>query len=345
MPATGIGRYVRQLVENLRLSVAVRLKPFVASGQALPEGASRLRPGLSAAERAVWEQVAFPLAVARCGASVAHLPYYEGSPLMPVPLVLTVQDVDTVIRKGEYPRAFRLYYNRLFFLLARRAAVIVVPSRATAEALSDIDDSISDKLHIIPYGHDPQLLGIRGRITLGATGRVLYCGGYGVRKRLDVLIRAFRRVRAKQPNAHLVLVGQVPDGVRRLIHDERLSSAVELTGEVSDCALRRLYAEADVAVYPTANEGFGFPALEALAAGVPLVASECSSIQEIVGDCAALVPVGAINEFADAILEALEASSPVQFRARNGLQRARRFTWSRCVELHVDAYRVAARSS
>jgi len=195
----------------------------------------------------------------------------------------------------------------------------------------------------VPYGHDASLIGAR-RATgpLGSTKIVLYAGGYGPRKRVEVAIEGMRRVVKILPTARLVLVGDPPLTIRRLIRELRLDDHVEMPGRINDSQLRLRYSMADAAVYCSEYEGFGFPALDALSAGVPLVACRSSSIPELVGDCAWLVPVGDALAVADALVDVLQGSSHVESRTEAGVRRARQFTWWRTWHAHVQVYREAS---
>ena len=113
---------------------------------------------------------------------------------------------------------------------------------------------------------------------------------------------------------------------------------VRFVGRVSDEVLPRLYAAASVVVVPSLVEGFGLPALEGMATGVPVVASDRSSLPEVVGDGGLLVePTG--GALADGILDVLAGGDDVEAMARRGLERSRRFTWEASAEGHARVWR------
>jgi glycosyltransferase involved in cell wall biosynthesis len=116
---------------------------------------------------------------------------------------------------------------------------------------------------------------------------------------------------------------------------------VRLVGRVTDDVLPGLYAAASVVVVPSLVEGFGLPALEGMAVGVPVVASNRSSLPEVVGDGGLLVdPTGAA--LAEGVLDVLAGGSDVETMARRGLQRARGFTWESSAQGHARVWRAVA---
>jgi glycosyltransferase involved in cell wall biosynthesis len=340
MPATGIGRYAGLLVEHRRELDSVELVPFGARGQSSP-GWRIVPPGLTQLERAVWEQASFPLATRRF--DVLHLPYYEGSPLARAAVIVNVHDLHTLADPRSYSWAFRAYYNSLLRLLVRRATLVLTGSQASVEAISALFPRMSARLRLVPYAYDELLRGARrGGSPLGSNGTVLYTGGYGPRKRVEVLIDGFAELRRRELTTRLVLTGNPPQEIRARVADRLDADAVELPGRVAVEELVGLYGRADVLAYPSAYEGFGYPALEALVAGVPLVAADSPSVREIVGDCGTLVPPDDPGALADGLAHALAASGEVREAVERGLTRAERYSPKAMVEAHARAYAEAA---
>ncbi|CAN7467700.1 glycosyltransferase family 1 protein [Terrabacter sp. LjRoot27] len=221
----------------------------------------------------------------------------------------------------------------------RRAAAVVCVSTFTATEAVDLLGLVDPV--VVPNGVEDRFFGARpmGAETLAGLGIegpfVLTAGGASERKNLAALADAWPRVHAARPDLTLVLAG--PAHPRRTELFAALPG-VRLVGRVADDVLPRLYAAASVVVVPSLVEGFGLPALEGMATGVPVVASDRSSLPEVVGDGGLLVePVG--MALADGILDVLTGGDDVAAMARRGLERARRFTWEASAAGHARVWR------
>jgi glycosyltransferase involved in cell wall biosynthesis len=220
----------------------------------------------------------------------------------------------------------------------RRAAAVICVSEFTASEAVDLLGL--DSPVVVPNGveqrfFDASPLGSEVLAGLGVTTPfVLAAGGASERKNLAALAEAWPRVRAARPDTTLVLAG--PPHPRRTALFESLPG-VRLAGRVPDAVLPGLYAAAAVVVVPSLVEGFGLPALEGMAAGVPVVAANRSSLPEVVGDGGLLVePVG--SALAQGILDVLTGGPDVRAMVRRGRERSRRFTWEASAEGHARVW-------
>lgn len=214
-------------------------------------------------------------------------------------------------------------------------------SKKDIVAQMGVDDST---LHIVPVGVDqqqfrpmPHVKRVPGRLMTTASADVPLKG-------LTYLIEALAKVRTERPDAHLVVIGRprhkskVPEQLERL----GLTNAVEFVSGVSDERIVELYAEAELAVVPSLYEGFSLPAIEAMACGVPLVATTGGALPEVVGpdnEAALTVPPKDPSALANAILRGLDEP---ELRARLGEAGRRRvldrFTWRRTAEGTAEHY-------
>jgi glycosyltransferase involved in cell wall biosynthesis len=170
---------------------------------------------------------------------------------------------------------------------------------------------------------------------------IVYFGAGDPRKDLDTLVQAHAHV--AQKGVRLVFAGQLnPDpkqGLERLAVRLGTRDAVHFAGFVAEDLVPGLYRQAAVHVFPSRYEGFGLPVLEALACGTPTITSPGSSLDEVAGDAAEIVPCGE-PEVLGAALERVLSDSDLQGKMRQrGLLRAREFTWQNCAQKTLDFWK------
>lgn len=301
----------------------------------------------------LWEQVELPLRARRFGADVLHVPGGTPGPFIsPVKVVMTVHDLAPT-RHPEWlphPRS-RWYWGRLVPRAARRAHAVVVPSAATKRDVVALAAIPEARVHVTPWGVPLDVDGVLGRATpldVRATyglpeGYVLYVGTIDRRKDYRTLLEAMRHL---APRIHLAVAGTLiagrtdfPETVERL----GLGRRVTMLGYVPERDLLALYRGAAVFVYPSFYEGFGFPVLEAMACGTPVITYKTTSLPEVAGDAARLLdcPVSA-ETLAAEISRVMDDATLRRELIERGLARARRFDWGITARLTADVYEALA---
>ncbi|TQN43125.1 glycosyltransferase involved in cell wall biosynthesis [Blastococcus colisei] len=212
--------------------------------------------------------------------------------------------------------------------LHRADAVIVLTQRTAAALRSDGVDA--DRIHTIPSGFEPSLFTAAENDTRppSARPRIGYVGRLAPQKRADLLVRAFGRMRRR---AELVIVGDGPDRrrVAHLIRESPAADRITMTGFVEHSAVPGVLSSLDVLVLPSAYEEMGSVLVEAMAAGLPVVASDVGGIPEVVrhGETGLLVPPGDVDCLAET-LDRLVADPQLRARLSAGARaRARAYAW------------------
>ena len=307
------------------------------------------------AVRLGFQQALLPAAAVALRLDVLHSPSF----IMPmirgrVRHVLTIHDL-TSFSLPEYhiPLRRSAWYRRAVLASIRRAHVVTTPSRFVRDAvLRTVPDVAPDLVRVVPWGIGEEFRprpGADARRALAHLGLpwpyVLFVGAIQPRKNLTALLDAFGRlVAAGDVPEHLVLAGPLAWGHAAVVAAARtsaLAGRVHFTGYVSAADLPWLYAGARLFVYVSLEEGFGFPPLEAMASGVPTIASRSSALTENLDGAAVLVPADAPGELAAAMRRILrDGEEHARLRA-GGLERAARFRWRAVAEGMRECYAAA----
>ncbi|HVM39915.1 MAG TPA: glycosyltransferase family 1 protein [Acidimicrobiia bacterium] len=340
----GIGRYTSVLAGELQRG-GIAVTAFAAGERpgTLPGGVRHVDLGFPRGRfrNESWAWLRRP--VLDLDVDIVHAPSLAVPPTGGRPLVVTVHDL-AFLRLPQYFTVHGLRFHERGLRITRdEADIVVVPSRFVADELI-AEGFEPGRVHVARHGMDPvpvrsddDLAGSLAR--LGVDGRyVLFVGTLEPRKGVDTLVEAFRQVRRQHRDLRLVVVGARGWGKAP---DLSAPGVVHL-GHVSDADLDALYRSADALVYPSHYEGFGLPALEAMARGCPVVTSATTSLPEVVGDAGILVPPGRADHLAAAVDGLLDNDDLRARLAEAGPARAAEFTWADSVEAHRAAYRAAA---
>jgi glycosyltransferase involved in cell wall biosynthesis len=335
-----------ELVLVTRRGDATRWEGEAGHGDRVVPAVAPSRPG-----RLVSEQLRLPSLLGRLGVALHHGPHYTMPARAPVPCAVTIHDCTFFDHPEWHQRSKAVFFRRATRQAARHAAILVCVSRVTETRLRHWCD-VRGPVVVAPHGVDherfrpdePSPGADEALLTrLGVpTDRplVVFVGTLEPRKGVATLVASFDRVAEAHPDAVLVLGGQPGWGLAAMEHavaQARHGQSIVRTGYLPDAAVPALLRHAAVAAYPALEEGFGLPALEALACGAPLVTTEGTAMAEVAGDAALLVPPGAASELAQAVEAALVAGR-ADARTELGLRVAAEFTWEDSVERHVGAY-------
>ncbi len=366
-PGTGSGQYLRNLLHAMRAVASghqfLLVTPLDRFDLQVPELQVEFWPFRSRRWRSnpgkVWfEQVSFPRVCRRWGADVAHVPYW-GSPLKPsVPTVATVHDLIPLLLPAYRGGVLVRLYTRLVAASARRATMVLTDSQASKQDIEEHLHLPSERVHCVYLAVDghfspepaPDDDAIRRHYDLPHR-YVLYLAPHDVRKNVAALVEAFATVAQADDDVLLVIGSKLPERDSPLFFDPRplvaalgIEDDVRFIGWVDEAHKPALYRGAACAVFPSRYEGFGLPVLEALACGTPLVASNASSLPELVGDAGFALDPDDVRGLAGAILACLVDESLASELRRRGPEQAVRFSWRQAAQETLAVYEAVASS-
>jgi glycosyltransferase involved in cell wall biosynthesis len=291
-----------------------------------------------------------------------ELPYYARSKILWSPTntgpishkrhIVTIHDTAVLDHPEWFSTKYAVWYRFLLPRLAKLATRILTVSEFSRRRLTEIMDLDPEKIAVVPAGVDsrfkpvqPEIIEtVRKRLDL-PPAYVLAVGTLEPRKNITGLFKAWSLLLSQQRvsgDIHLALAG----GEASIFRDVGFSSLpdkVVLAGYVRDEDLPALYSGALAFVYPSLYEGFGLPPLEAMACGVPVVASGSTSIPEVTGDAALLVDPLDIESIADGLELVLDDDVLRESLRTVGFERARLFSWNEPARLVWELLVEAAR--
>ena len=271
--------------------------------------------------------------------------------LAKVPCVVTIHDMTMVTHPEWHERSKVVFFKRAIARACTRADVLVCISQHTADLLREFRAPSGD-IVVAPHGVDHTMFtpvgdpDRDGEILrrLGLSGPyTLFLGTVEPRKNVPVLISAFEAIAGKYPDLRLVIAGARgwdEKRVQEATSASRYSKRIVRLGYVPDVEIPALLRRAAAVAYPSLEEGFGLPVLEALACGAPTVTTSGTVMEEVSGGAALLVERGSVTELAAALDELVHASGQ-ESRMNAGIGVASRFTWEASAERHMEAYRLA----
>jgi glycosyltransferase involved in cell wall biosynthesis len=356
-PSYGIGRYVRNLlgamselekVPDLTLFYAGRMHPDMA----MPHWNVRRVPLPLRVVHALSVAGPVPIEAMIGRHRLVHSPdsiaVHTRSPL-----VLTVHDLIVFrmpqlfpgLYSPEFNSGFKMYQDAARSSIPRAAHVICI-SESTRRDLLELFHLDPARVSVIPYGAPTPPNDFQRIANDDGCHRVLFMGRIEHRKNLPTAVEALAQVRRDGIDVRLIVCGEAggPEGsrVRAECDAAGAGSWVEWRDHVEGPAIWREYAQADALVYPSWYEGFGLPPFEAFVTGVPVVASNTSSLGELLQDAALLCDPSRPDQFANAIARVLTDPAERDRLISAGRTRAAEFTWRQAAERTAKVYEQVA---
>ncbi len=333
---TGVGRYLEGLFGQWTVLfpedrlVALSPRPVHLPGNL--EGRVDVPFSPMGLPGTLWLQTVAPRQAANAGAdlffgTLGIVPLLGG-----VPAVATIHDLTPILFPAWHSAKNRLGFAPFLGATVRKARRLVTVSDATRQDLVARYPRAAAKCRVVHNGFTP-LPELEGDAPLSSQPYVLFLGTVEPRKNVERLVEAMESIWDRRPAfPRLVIAGGdgwgLPGFAQRLAAS-RHAARIRRTGYVNPAEAARLIRCARLVAYPSLYEGFGLPALEAMALGTVVVASSASSLPEVVGDAGLLPDPTKVEEIAAAV-ERAQDDEPFRERARRlGIERARGFTWDR----------------
>ena len=376
-PDTGSGQYVRNCIATLaRLAPDVRLTVIVPQAarqdaqsargkrqdEALPPNCTlRVHPAscsLSDWGKLRFEQFTFPRLCRELAADVAHVPYW-GSPLRPsVPTLVSILDLIPLLlpeyRGGPLVRAYTGWVKAS----AQNATLVLTISESSRHDIVQHLGVPESRVRVTYLAADARYSPKRDAVDEAVLRRnhpdlpqeyVLYLGGFDARKNIETLLQVYTWAQDTIGQEFpLIIAGKLPQEHNDFFRDPRViakalevEDVVKCLGPVAEEDKPALYRGASAFLYPTRYEGFGLPALEALACGVPVVGSNASSVPEIVGAAGMLVDPDDARSMAGSLIAVVTEYELHEKLSDAALEQASKFSWEKCARETLQAYQDA----
>jgi glycosyltransferase involved in cell wall biosynthesis len=355
----GIGRLVRDLVSALfvadpitpyRLFVAGSPTPSIDVPDNFQWKSTPISPEWLAR---IWHRAHFPIPVELFTGKV-DLYHATDFTLPPVAkrtkTIVTVHDLSFVRVPDAAPAKLRNYLNSVVPRSVKRADMVIADSVATRDDLIDLYKINPEKIEVLYSGVEKRYQPMRNKDNLKfvlekykipSVPYLLTVGTVQPRKNYARIVEALNILHIKGFDLHLVIAGQpgwLQDDLYETVRRLNLDQHVHITGFVDEADLPILYSHAQCVPYPSLYEGFGFPILESMACGVPVVTSNVSSLPEVAGGAAVLVDPYDVESLASAIQKILQDSDFRSMLVKRGFEQIKNFTWEQTATSLIRLY-------
>jgi len=338
---TGVQRYAREIVSAMdtllqdeQWNACLKATIIVPSDgtNCLDLRAIRVQPTLGRVGGPMWTQCVLPLMSRGALLSLGNI-----GPVISSNHVICIHDLNTYLAPESYSAAFRIYYRTILPILAKRAARVVTVSNFSAQMLNEFKLCPLEKITVIPNGHEhikrwrPERSPYASSLP---TGRpfVFVLGSRARHKNVEILFDIARELDALGLD---LLVAGAPNRYFSPVA-QSVASNVHMLGFVTDDDLAALYQNAFCFAFPSLTEGFGLPALEAMALGCPVIASGCASLPEVCGDAALYVDPKSPQAWLDQIKRLRADPNLAAAMRAEGLRQASRFSWTKSAQLYLN---------
>ena len=356
---TGVDEYCFQIINHLKKIIPADVRVILYSQTPLIDGLKDMpanwEPRVLRWPWKLWSQIRLSWEFWRQPPDLFFAPGQLVPVIAPKNTIVTVHDSAFMV----YPDAYR-FFSRLYLcvmnkMVLKKSRIILTPSDFSRQELKRLYNFDPARVRVTPLGFNrevyrPATAGFEEKnklfATLGITKRFfIFVGRLEQKKNVANIIRAFDIVR-KQSDCQLVLIGLPGCGfeeVRQAIDQSPNKNDIILPGWATSATIAKLYGSAEAMLFPSNYEGFGLPALEAMASGCPVIVSKGNSLEEVVDRAALLVDPASPGDIADAVIRLANNPDVRSSLIAAGQERATLFSWENTAKLTWEALREAAK--
>lgn len=337
----GTARAIEQTLPLLEADPRVEIERIAHAGNG-----GRIRRGI--AREWIYFPRTLPRRVAKLGVDLLHCPSTLAPPRSPVPLVVTIHDAIGWDHPEWLTRANVAQLTHRLPRAVADGAVVITSSDYSRERLIECLDLDPERIHVVPLGVDPRFtadaseqddqlvdaLGVRKPYLLAV-------GTLQPRKNLEAALAAFELLAPTYPDLQLAIAGARgwrDDELIARISSSPVADRVHALGRVEEPELIALYRRAEAFVFPSRYEGFGFPPLEAMACGTPVVSTTLTCLAEAIGDAAIPIDPDSPQQIAEAVDSLLNSAELRDEYRRRGFSQAAKFSWEKTVDQTISVY-------
>lgn len=342
----GTAVYARELVREFGELSPGDIEILHLRGPRFVARKNRFTKALNLLIELCWVHALLPLRLALMRADLLHMPADVAPLFSPCPVVVTIHDANFRRFPETYDPGYRRYARLAFSLSARRSARVITDSGYSARDMEKYFSARPEKVSVVHLGVSGAPDTPASQEARDESPYILFVGKIEPHKNVRRLVEACARLRESNEGIardHRLVVaggfGRDHEQVVAEIARRRLGNVVETTGRVDQTRLEQLYRHASVFAFPSLNEGFGFPPLEAMARGVPVVAAAAGSLPEVLGDAALYCDPLDPGDIASALSRVLLDEPLRQRLVGSGYERVKQFTWERTARATLEIYR------
>lgn len=347
---TGVEQYSREIIQSI-LSLDQK-NEYRLYAQHLPRDTFSIGQNVNwkiIKKRRLWSQVSLATELKKSPPDVLFVPSHVIPFVSQVPSVVTIHDVAYKYFPQSYTFAQRNYLHFSTSVSIRRAKKVIVPSVSTLNDVLKEYPEGKGKIVVVPHGLNSRIFNTEVKSERPIQDPyIFFVGRIEDKKNVRLLVEAFGLLAKEKKAVRLVLAGSNGHGFKNvqeaiLALPKSIRACIVQPGYVPQYDLVRYMQHAEVFAFPSLYEGFGMPVLEAMAVGTPVVCSNSSSLGEVAGDAALLVPPNNPLSWAGALSRVINQPKLAEEMKARGLKQAQKFTWERAAQQTLETILDAAK--